>query len=115
MRARPARTREKSKVNCMPGRDYSRRMRTGHRLLVLLPLLVFSATALAQKPDGGLNGWTRDEMRRESPIPHIQVVPATVVKLAVRTNGWWMVTLDNGQVWSQVENRPTAMVAVGDD
>jgi hypothetical protein len=90
-------------------------MRTGHRLLVLVSLFGLGTAALAQKPDGGLNGWTRDEMRRESPVPHIQVVPATVVKLAVRTNGWWMVTLDNGQVWSQIENRPTATVAVGDD
>ena len=52
---------------------------------------------------------------RESPVPHLQVLPATIVKLAVRTNGWWIVTLDNGQIWSQVENRPTAQVAVGDD
>lgn len=99
----------------MPARDYSRRMRTGHRLLVLLPLLGLAAGSFAQKPDGGLNGWTREEMRRESPVPHIQVVPATVTKLSVRSNGWWMVTLDNGQVWSQIENRPTATVAVGDD
>jgi hypothetical protein len=90
-------------------------MRTGHRLLVLVPLLGLAAVAFAQKPDGGLTGWTREGMRRESPVPHTQVVPATVIKLAVRTNGWWMVTLDNGQVWSQIENRPTATVAVGDD
>ena len=80
-----------------------------------MPLLALAAAAFAQKPDGGLNGWTREEMRRESPVPHIQVVNATVTKLGVRSNGWWMVTLDNGQVWSQIENRPTAAVAVGDD
>jgi hypothetical protein len=74
-----------------------------------------AAMAFAQKPDGGLDGWTREETRRESVVPHVQVIPATVVKLAVRTNGWWIVTLDNGQIWSQVENRPKAQVAVGDD
>ena len=47
-------------------------------------------TALAQKPDGGLDGWTREETRRESVVPHLQIMPATVVKLAVRTNGWWI-------------------------
>jgi hypothetical protein len=89
-------------------------MRTILCLLVLSSLLV-SGAAVAQKPDGGLDGWTKDDTRRESPVPHTQVVPATVVKLAVRTNGWWIVTLDNGQIWSQIENRPTAQVAVGDD
>lgn len=74
-----------------------------------------SGIAFAQKPDGGLDGWTKDDARRESPVPTTQVVPATVVKLSVRTNGWWIVTLDNGQIWSQVENRPSAQVAVGDD
>jgi hypothetical protein len=77
--------------------------------------LLVGGSAYAQKPDGGLDGWTREETRRESPVPHQQVLPATIVKLAVRTNGWWIVTLDNGQIWSQVENRPTALVAVGDD
>jgi hypothetical protein len=90
-------------------------MRTRLCLIVLLPVLGLGAAAFAQKPDGGLDGWTREETRRESPVPHLEVVPATVVKLAVRTNGWWIVTLDNGQIWSQVENRPTALVAVGDD
>lgn len=85
-------------------------------LVCLLTLALGTGSpAFAQKPDGGLDGWTREETRRESPVPHLQVVPATVVKLAVRTNGWWIVTLDNGQIWSQIENRPTALVAVGDD
>ena len=78
-------------------------------------LLGIATLGVAQEPDGGLNGRTREEIRRESPLPHLQVVPATVVKLAVRTNGWWIVTLDNGQTWSQIENRPTATVIVGDD
>ncbi|MDF3019970.1 MAG: hypothetical protein K0Q92_1273, partial [Steroidobacteraceae bacterium] len=69
----------------------------------------------AQNRDGGLGGWTKDDTRRELPLPGLEVIDATVVKLAVRTNGWWIVTLDNGQVWSQVENRSTATVAVGDD
>jgi hypothetical protein len=83
--------------------------------VLLLFLIGVGTSAFAQMPDGGLHGRTREEARRESPVPHTQVVPATVVKLAVRTNGWWLVTLDNGQVWSQIENRPTATVAVGDD
>jgi hypothetical protein len=82
---------------------------------MLFLFLVTVTSAFAQKPDGGLDGWTKDDTRRESPVPHTQVVPATVVQLAVRTNGWWIVTLDNGQVWSQIENRSTATVAVGDD
>lgn len=88
-------------------------MRTILCLLVLA--LVPGASAFAQNRDGGLGGWTKDDTRRENPLPGLEVVPATVVKLAVRTNGWWIVTLDNGQVWSQVENRASATVAVGDD
>ena len=78
-------------------------------------LLGVGTLGLAQTPDGGLDGRTTEEIRRESPVPHLQIVPATVVKLAMRTNGWWIVTLDNGQTWSQIENRPIATVAVGDD
>ncbi len=91
-----------------------RRYAPGMRVLLLF--LIGAATAtFAQMPDGGLHGRTREEMRRESPVPHTEVVPATVVGLSVRTNGWWIVTLDNGQIWSQIENRPTAAVAIGDD
>jgi hypothetical protein len=88
-------------------------MRTILYLLVLV--LGTGASAHAQNRDGGLGGYTKDDTRRENPLPGLEVVPATVVKLAVRTNGWWIVTLDNGQIWSQVENRPSATVAVGDD
>jgi hypothetical protein len=83
--------------------------------VLLMFLLGAGIPAFAQTPDGGLHGRTREEMRRESPVPHTQTVLATVVKLAVRTNGWWIVTLDNGQIWSQIENRPTAVVVAGDD
>jgi len=88
-------------------------MRTVLCLLVLV--LGTGSSAFAQNRDGGLGGWTKDDTRRELPLPGLEVIDATVVKLAVRTNGWWIVTLDNGQVWSQIENRSTATVAVGDD
>ena len=88
-------------------------MRTVLFLLVLV--LGTGTAAFAQTRDGGLGGWTKDETRRELPLPGLEVAPATVVKLAVRTNGWWIVTLDNGQIWSQVENRPAATVSIGED
>jgi hypothetical protein len=78
-------------------------------------VLAGGGPALAQQDrDGGLGGWTKDDSRRENPLPGLEVIPATVVKFAVRTNGWWIVTLDNGQKWAQVENRATATVNVGD-
>lgn len=91
-------------------------MRTTHALLVLVLALGLgpSGAALAQERDGGLGGWTKEESRRESPLPGLEVVPATVVKFSVRTNGWWIVTLDNGQIWAQTEHRPKAAVAVGE-
>ena len=85
-------------------------------VLVLGSASVFTGEAIAQQDrDGGLGGWTKDDSRREQPLPGLEVLPAVVVKLSVRTNGWWIVTLNNGQIWSQVENRPSAQVAVGDD
>jgi hypothetical protein len=88
-------------------------MRTVLCLLVLV-LSVSVPAAAQQNRDGGLGGWTREESRSEKPLPGLEVVPATVVKFSVRTNGWWIVTLDNGQRWAQVEHRPNANVAVGE-
>jgi hypothetical protein len=83
---------------------------------VLMFAVAFSsAVAFSGKPDEGLGGFTKDEARKEQHLPGLEVVPVTVVKLAVRTNGWWIVTLDNGQVWSQTENRANARVQVGDN
>lgn len=84
------------------------------RVLVFAAVLS-TAVAFGAEPDGGLGGFTREEARKEQHLPGFEVVPVTVVKLAVRTNGWWIVTLDNGQVWSQTENRANARVQVGDN
>lgn len=81
----------------------------------MFALAFSSAVALAGNPDEGLGGFTKDEARNTRHLPGLEVVPVTVVKLAVRSNGWWIVTLDNGQVWSQTENRAEARVQVGDE
>jgi hypothetical protein len=60
-------------------------------------------------------GWTREEARKEERVPTLTVIAATVVQLSVRSNGRFIVTLDNGTVWSQSQNKPDVRVAVGDD
>ncbi|MBC8025931.1 MAG: hypothetical protein H7Y89_08065 [Steroidobacteraceae bacterium] len=43
------------------------------------------------------------------------VILATVVKLSVRTKtNRFIVTLDNGQRWSQTETKPDVLVGIGD-
>lgn len=76
--------------------------------------LACGVVAVSGTEDGGLGGFTREEARREQQLPGHSVVAVTVVKLGLRTNGWFVVTLDNGQVWSQTENRRNARVQVGD-
>lgn len=60
-------------------------------------------------------GWTREEARKEERVPSLTVIAATVVQLSVRSNGRFIVTLDNGTVWSQSQNKSNVRVSVGDD
>jgi hypothetical protein len=60
-------------------------------------------------------GWTREEARKEEHLPSLTVIEATVVQLSVRSNGRFIVTLDNGTVWSQSQNKPDVRVSVGDN
>jgi photosystem II stability/assembly factor-like uncharacterized protein len=66
-----------------------------------------------QPPPG--EGWTREEARKEERVPTLTVIAATVVQLSVRSNGRFIVTLDNGTVWSQSQNKSDVRVSVGDN
>jgi len=68
---------------------------------------------IPQPPPG--EGWTREEARKEERVPTLTVIAATVVQLSVRSNGRFIVTLDNGTVWSQSQNKSDVRVAVGDN
>ena len=84
------------------------------RVLVIAGVLSTGAAAGTQ--DDVLGGFTREDTRNTQHLPGYSVLPATIVKLgARRNNGWFVVTLDNGQVWSQTETRPDALVRVGDN
>jgi hypothetical protein len=60
-------------------------------------------------------GWTREEARKEERVPSLTAIAATVVQLSVRKNGRFIVTLDNGTIWSQSQNKADVRVAVGDN
>lgn len=68
-------------------------------------------------PTGTEQGWTKEDTRAIPKRPYdIGYISATVVKLSVRKKtGRFIVTLDNGQRWSQTENKPDVQVGVGDE
>ena len=60
-------------------------------------------------------GWTTEDARKREISPRTDRIEATVVKLSViKDSGRFIVTLDNGTKWTQVESRADARVAVGD-
>lgn len=60
-------------------------------------------------------GWTTEDARKIEVRPRYDRIDATVVKISVRSNnGRFIVTLDNGTRWSQVETKADARVTVGD-
>ena len=68
-------------------------------------------------PPQGNQGWTTEDARTIPKRPYdIGYESATVVKLSVRKKtGRFIVTLDNGQRWSQIENKPDVQVGIGDE
>ena len=88
---------------------------------LVVALCITTAAALAgENPAPGVlqprtgEGWTREEARKEERVPSLTVIEATVVQLSVRSNGRFIVSLDNGTVWSQWQNKSDVRVAVGD-
>jgi endoglucanase Acf2 len=65
----------------------------------------------------GQGGWTTEDARRMPNRPfENSFIVATVVKLSVRQkSGRFIVTLDNGQRWSQIQNKPDVSVSIGDE
>jgi hypothetical protein len=88
---------------------------------VLAALLGSATGAAAGENPAGIpqprtgEGWTREEARKEERVPSLTVIDATIVQLSVRSNGRFIVTLDNGTVWSQSQNKRDVRVAVGDN
>lgn len=83
---------------------------------------LLAAAALAQQPPvlpptGMTKGWTTEDTRVIDKRPHeMGYMSATIVKLSVRKRtGRFIVTLDNGQRWSQTESKPDVTVGIGDE
>jgi hypothetical protein len=84
---------------------------------------MLSTSVLAQslppqlpQPPPGEGGWTTEDARRMPRRPIVDsIILATVVHLSVRTKtNRFIVTLDNGQRWSQIESKPDVLVGIGD-
>jgi len=61
-------------------------------------------------------GWTTEDARREPRTPVLGVSVATIVRISVRPKtGRFIVTLDNGQRWSQIEDRADVRLDIGDE
>jgi hypothetical protein len=83
--------------------------------LVATPEIASSqAPGIPQLPPD--QGWTTEDARREPRTPVLGYTLATVVRLSVRPKtGRFIVTLDNGQKWSQIENKADVRVSIGDE
>jgi hypothetical protein len=89
-------------------------------LVVALAVLTGNAVAqdslphgVPQQPDGG---WTTEDARTQPRTPVLGYMMATVVRISVRPKtGRFIVTLDNGQRWSQIENKEDVKISIGDD
>jgi hypothetical protein len=93
---------------------------TAFVITVVVSLGATSLIASAQIPGPqapGDPGWTTEDARKIDKRPYdIGYLVATVVKLSVRAkSNRFIVTLDNGQRWSQIENKPDVRVSVGDE
>jgi hypothetical protein len=62
-------------------------------------------------------GWTKDESRRMPNRPtELGYIVGSVLKLSIRKEtGRFIITLDNGQRWSQTENKPDVTLSIGDE
>jgi hypothetical protein len=62
-------------------------------------------------------GMTPHAQRKLNPAAHSDKpasITASVTKVDLRRDGRWVVTLDNGHVWQQIETVSEARVRVGD-
>jgi|KBSMisStaDraftv2_1062788.scaffolds.fasta_scaffold142926_2 hypothetical protein len=88
---------------------------------VVIAFAVLTGTAVAQdslphgppaQPDGG---WTTEDARTEPHRPSLSYLVATVVRISlVPRNNRFIVTLDNGQRWRQIENKDDVKISIGD-
>ncbi len=81
---------------------------------------LFAATVLAQgipTPSAPSQGWTKDESRRMPNRPtELGYIVGSVLKLSLhKDTGRFIITLDNGQRWSQIENKPDVSLSIGDE
>jgi hypothetical protein len=81
---------------------------------------LFAAAVLAQgipSPSTPGQGWTKDESRRMPNRPtELGYIVGSVLKLSVhKDNGRFIITLDNGQRWSQTESKPDVSLAIGEE
>jgi hypothetical protein len=81
---------------------------------------LFAAAVLAQgipPPSAAGQGWTKDESRRMPTRPtELGYIVGSVLKLSLhKDSGRFIITLDNGQRWSQTENKPDVSLSVGDE
>ena len=88
---------------------------------VVLVCGLFAAGAVAAQgipsPAATGAGWTKDESRRMPTRPtELGYIVGSVLKVSVnKENNRFVVTLDNGQRWSQIQTKPDVVLAVGDE
>jgi hypothetical protein len=76
---------------------------------------VTAAPALTKEEKFGLRGDLKEEKAKKAPeLVELQSMTGKVTKLAAKPHGELIVTLDNGQVWYEIQANTGLRVKVGD-
>jgi hypothetical protein len=76
---------------------------------------VAAAPALTKEEKFGLRGELKEEKAKKAPeLIELESVTGKVTKLAAKPHGELIVTLDNGQVWYEIQANTGLRVKVGD-
>lgn len=89
-------------------------------IVVVAGGLFAASSVLAQgipSPSAPGTGWTKDESRRMPTRPtELGYIVGSVLKLSIhKDTGRFVITLDNGQRWSQSESKPDVVLSIGDE
>ena len=76
---------------------------------------VAAAPVLSKEEKFGLRGELKEEKAKQAPeLMELESVTGKVTKLAAKPHGQLIVTLDNGQVWYEIQANTGLRVKVGD-
>lgn len=109
---------------CAKEKDDTQRLACFDAVVAKAPSMANSATVapavamtpvLTKEEKFGLRGELKQEKAKQAPeLTELQELQATVTKVASKPHGELILTLDNGQVWYEIQTESGIRVKVGD-